>query len=142
MTDADRSRLAEELTAVVGQLGRRMRAASPQGALTASQRIALGHLMEGPATTAALARAEHVRPQSMRATLAALEEQDLIVRSPDPADGRQVVCALSDTGVRRLASLREAKRTWLTETVEAVLTPGEQETLAEAVTLLRRLVES
>jgi len=71
----------------------------------------LGRLgRDGPATTAALARGELVRPQSMRATLAALAEQDLVARAPDPTDGRQVVFSLAEAGDRTRASAREARR--------------------------------
>ncbi len=143
MPAPDRARLAEELTAVVSQLNRRMRAASPEGALSPSQRIALGRLHEsGPTTTAALARAEHVRPQSMRATLGVLEEQELIVRSPHPTDGRQVVFSLTEAGTRRLDSLRHAKETWLADAIEARLDGDDQAVLARAIDLLKRLASS
>ena len=40
---------------------------------------------EGPATVTSLARAEGVRPQSMGATVAALQEAGLVGGAPDPA---------------------------------------------------------
>ncbi|GHF79742.1 MarR family transcriptional regulator [Streptomyces thermodiastaticus] len=128
--------------AVVSQLNRRMRAASPQGSLSPSQRIVLGRLHDGPATTAALARAEHVRPQSMRVTLAALEASGLVERSPHPTDGRQVVFSLTGAGRRRLTELRQAKETWLADAIAARLDADEQRVLAQAVELMKRLVQS
>ncbi|MCE7551853.1 MarR family winged helix-turn-helix transcriptional regulator [Streptomyces thermodiastaticus] len=142
MDTPDRSRSAEELMAVVSQLNRRMRAASPQGSLSPSQRIVLGRLHDGPATTAALARAEHVRPQSMRVTLAALEASGLVERSPHPTDGRQVVFSLTGAGRRRLTELRQAKETWLADAIAARLDADEQRVLAQAVELMKRLVQS
>jgi DNA-binding MarR family transcriptional regulator len=134
-------RVAADLSAVVGQLLRRMRAASPQGVLTPSQRSVAGRLHTGgPATTAALARAELVRPQSMRMSLAALEKQGLIARAPHPTDGRQVVFSLTEKGRRTIASVRQAKQSWLLDAIATRLDADERRTLAEATELLKRLV--
>ncbi|MFF5564473.1 MarR family winged helix-turn-helix transcriptional regulator [Streptomyces sp. NPDC012623] len=134
--------LADDVTAVVGRLARRMRvAASHDSRLTPSQRTVLARLAEGPSTTAALARAEYVRPQSMRLTLGALEEQGMVERTPDPDDGRQSVVSATPTGLTTLAELRAAKRGWLTEVMARELDTAERRTLAEAVALLERLVE-
>ncbi|MET7765931.1 MarR family transcriptional regulator [Streptomyces sp. NPDC005336] len=134
--------IAVDLSAVVGQLLRRMRAASPQGELTPSQRSVASRLYTGgPATTAALARAELVRPQSMRMSLAALEEQGLVERAPHPTDGRQVVFSLTEEGRRAIASVRQAKQSWLLDAIATRLDADERRTLAEATELLKRLVE-
>jgi len=143
MPNQDQTRTADELATVLAQFTRRMRAASAQDALTPSQVSVLGRLgRDGPATTAALARGELVRPQSMRATLAALAEQDLVARAPDPTDGRQVVFSLTEAGDRTRASAREARRGWLADALETELTPAERRTLVEAVALLKRLVRA
>ncbi|MFC1420334.1 MarR family winged helix-turn-helix transcriptional regulator [Streptacidiphilus cavernicola] len=137
------ARAAAELSVLTGQLMRRMRAAHEGAALTLSQAAVLSRLaFEGPDTPAALARAERVRPQSMGATLAALEEQGLVGRRPHATDGRQVVMAATGTGLALLAEIRTAKESWLLEAVRTRLDPDEQRTLVEAVALLRRLVES
>ncbi|MBO0518301.1 MarR family winged helix-turn-helix transcriptional regulator, partial [Streptomyces beijiangensis] len=68
-----------------------------------------------PTTIAALARAELVRPQSMRTTVGTLEEQGVLARSAHPTDGRQVVFALTEAGRASLAELRRAKYDWLAE---------------------------
>jgi hypothetical protein len=60
-----------ELSLAIGQLLRRLRAESNPDELTWSQTVALARLEKaGPMTTADLARAESVKPQSMGATLA------------------------------------------------------------------------
>ncbi|MFI7309974.1 MarR family winged helix-turn-helix transcriptional regulator [Streptomyces hygroscopicus] len=121
---------------------RRMRAASSQGALTPSQRAVLSRLCnEGPNTTAALARAELVRPQSMRVILAALEEQALVERAPHPTDGRQVVFSITEEGRQAITSVRQAKQSWLLDAIDTRLDADERRTLAEATDLLRRLVQ-
>jgi DNA-binding MarR family transcriptional regulator len=141
----DQARAADELTTVIARFHRRLRAApaSAEGALTPSQVSVLGRLgRDGPATTAALARAEIVRPQSMRMTLSALEERGLVARSPHPTDGRQVVLALTDAGARLRGTGRQGRRGWLAEAIEAELSAEDQRRLTEAVAILQRLVES
>ncbi|WP_327288120.1 MarR family winged helix-turn-helix transcriptional regulator [Streptomyces sp. NBC_01198] len=142
MPRADRARTADELTTLVAQLGRRLRAASGGAELTPSQQSVMGRLeREGPATTAALARGELVRPQSMRMTLAALEERGLVARAPHATDGRLVVFSLTAEGADLLGSGRTARRGWLADALDSRLTPDEHRALACALPLLRRLVE-
>ncbi|MEU8551244.1 MarR family transcriptional regulator [Streptomyces roseoverticillatus] len=138
----DQERIAADLAATVSQLMRRLRVASPQGALTPSQRTVLGRLANGgPATTAELARAELVRPQSMRVIVAKLEELELVTRTPHPTDGRQVLFSLTEYGVEAVASVRHSKNTWLADAIAHRLSPEEQRALADATRLLQRLVE-
>ncbi len=95
---------------------------------------------EGPATIADLARAESMKPQSMGATVAALEEMGLVERSPHPTDGRQVNIALTRKGAAVRKSAKDAKRTWLAEAI-AQLDDEEQQTLFRAGEIIRRLVQ-
>jgi DNA-binding MarR family transcriptional regulator len=78
----------------------------------------------------------------MRVTLAALEASGLVERSPHPTDGRQVVFSLTGAGRRRLTELRQAKETWLADAIAARLDADEQRVLAQAVELMKRLVQS
>ncbi|MGX1757077.1 MarR family transcriptional regulator [Streptomyces sp. NBC_00400] len=141
MPEKDQERLATELGATVSLLMRHLRAASPQGELTPTQRAVIGRIdTDGEATIAALARAELVRPQSMRLTVGALEERGVLARSPHPTDGRQVVFSLTEEGRRMLAVVRQAKQNWLAEAIADRLTPEEQQTLESATALIRRLM--
>ncbi|MFB7634233.1 MarR family winged helix-turn-helix transcriptional regulator [Streptomyces sp. NPDC056149] len=141
MPDKDQKRIATDLGATVSLLMRRLRAASPQGELTPTQRAVLARIdADGPSTIAALARAELVRPQSMRVTVGALEEHGILARSPHPTDGRQVVFSLTEGGHRVLADVRAAKNDWLAVAIAEQLTADEQRTLAEATALIRRLI--
>jgi DNA-binding MarR family transcriptional regulator len=127
-----------ELLSVTGQLTRRLRAISNTRELTWSQVAIMARLEEaGPLTTADLARAESVKPQSMGGTLAAMEEEGLVERQPHPTDGRQILYALTDEGreARRKVSL--AKREWLLAAI-AQLSQAEQKTLLAAVDIIRR----
>jgi len=92
----------------------------------------------GPATTADLARAEGVTPQSMGTALAGLEAAGLVQRNPHPTDGRQMLYGLTDTGLAARTTAVGIKRAWLRRAA-AELTPTEQRTLVEAAALVRRL---
>ncbi|MEU1472012.1 MarR family transcriptional regulator [Streptomyces sp. NPDC005761] len=141
--DPTAEEVANQLASVVGRLLRRLRSSSSESLLTPTQRSVLARLEDGgPATTADLARAEFVRPQSMRLTLGALEEQGLVERAPDPADGRKSVMSVTDTGRTTLAQVRAAKRNWLAEAVAAELDGPQRRTVAEAAELIERLVGS
>ena len=141
MPEENAERLATDLSAAVAQLMRHLRAASPQGELTPTQRAVISRIdTGGPATTAALARAELVRPQSMRLTVGALEERGILARSPHPTDGRQVVFSLTEEGRRVLGAVRQAKQNWLAVALAARLTAEERQTLETAAELMRRLM--
>jgi DNA-binding MarR family transcriptional regulator len=130
-----------ELAQTIGQLVRRVRAAAASHELSLTESAVLGRLeRDGPATTAELARAESVRPQSMGASVAALEERGLVERKPHPTDGRQVNIALTSKGAAVRNSARAAKRTWLAQAI-AQLEEEDQKTLFKAGEILKRLVE-
>src|ERR1700723_4789127 len=98
-----------ELLSVTGQLTRRLRAVSNTRELTWSQVAIMARLEEaGPLTTADLARAESVKPQTMGGTLAYMEEEGLVERHPHPTDGRQVLFALTPVGVETRRQTRMA----------------------------------
>ena len=131
---------ASELRLVLGQLVRRLRA---EYSFPVAQASVLSRLdREGAQTTSALAAAEHVRPQSMAQTLAELGGEGLVARTPDPADGRQILIELTARGRERLAGERQRRESWLSQAIAAQLSAAEQKLLADAVALLRRLSES
>jgi DNA-binding MarR family transcriptional regulator len=128
---------ASELRIVLGQLVRRLRR---EYSFPIGQASVLGRLdREGPLTTSELAAAERVRPQSMAQTLAELEPAGLIARRPDETDRRRVLIELTDRGRERLREDRRRREGWLAEAIAAELSADEQETLIEALPLLRRL---
>ena len=95
---------------------------------------------DGPATTADLARAEHMKPQSMGTTIAALEEMGMVERKPHPTDGRQVNIALTANGAAVRKSAKDAKRTWLAQAISQ-LDEHERDTLFKAGEIIKKLVE-
>jgi len=125
----------------VGLLVRRVRAASSTHDLSMVESAVMARLARsGPATTAELARAEGVRPQSMGTTIGALEERGLVKRKPHPTDGRQMNVELTFKGEETRNSARDAKRTWLASAI-AQLDDQEQETLFAAGDIIKRLAE-
>ena len=125
----------------LGLLVRRMRGAGISNELSWTEAAVMGRLArEGPATTADLARAESMKPQSMGTTIAALEEMGMVERKPHPTDGRQVNIELTEKGAALRKSVKDAKRTWLAQAI-AQLDKEEQATLFAAGEIIRRVVE-
>ena len=137
----DAASLAAELRAFAGKLKRRLREQADVGELTQSQVFALARLeAEGPLTVSALARAEGGRSQSMGAIVAPLMSQGLVVGAPDPQDGRQTLLAVTPACREWITTGRAARQDWLTRSITRELEPHEQDALARALPLLKRLV--
>ncbi|ABO58051.1 MarR family transcriptional regulator [Burkholderia vietnamiensis] len=133
--------VATDLTLAVGQLIRRLRSEIDSEGLGMSQTSALARLeRQGPMTTAELARAEAMKPQSMKAILASLEEDGLVEREPHPTDGRQILFLLTAAGREARRKRNAAKHAWLGAAI-GKLEPDEMRTLADAIALIRRLGE-
>jgi len=138
----DESELTQEVTnlmSVVGLLVRRARAAAAHDLswshLTVMSRLA----KDGPATSADLARAEGVKPQSMGTIVSELLDLGLVARNPHPTDGRQFLIDLTDQGLAYRSVASEKKRTWLVQAV-AQLSESDQKTLFAAAKILETLV--
>ncbi|GAA4491935.1 MarR family transcriptional regulator [Actinoallomurus oryzae] len=134
-------RAAHEVRTVFSRLRRRLKESYDNEGLTPSQTSALSRLSkEGPASASDLAAAERVRPQSMAATLAVLEERGLIQRRPDPGDGRRQLVSPTDGGRAFLEDKRRAGEEWLARALQDGCDERERATILEAMALLDRLV--
>jgi DNA-binding MarR family transcriptional regulator len=132
---------AIDLIQAVGLLMRRVRAAAASHELSLTEAAVMARLAkDGPATTADLARAEGMKPQSMGTTVAALEEMGMVERKPHPTDGRQVNIELTAKGADVRNRAKDAKRTWLVQAI-AQLDKQEQATLFAAGEIIKRLAE-
>jgi DNA-binding MarR family transcriptional regulator len=130
-----------DFTQAIGLLVRRVRAAAASQELSLTEAAVMARLAkDGPRTTADLARAEGMKPQSMGTTVAALEEMGIVERKPHPTDGRQVNIELTAKGAAMRKSAKDAKRTWLAQAI-AQLDKQDQTTLFEAGEIIRRLAE-
>jgi DNA-binding MarR family transcriptional regulator len=131
-----------DFTQAIGLLLRRVRAASASQELSWTESFVMARLAkDGPATTADLARAEGMKPQSMGTTIAALEEMGIVERKSHPTDGRQVNIELTAKGAALRKSAKDAKLVWLAQVI-AQLDEQERETLFKAGEIIKRLAES
>jgi DNA-binding MarR family transcriptional regulator len=138
----DVDRVAGALMVSVGLLRRRLRQIRIDGELTLPETAALVRLDHGgPATATALARQEQISPQSMGATLSALESRGLLTRAPDPADGRRVVLSLTTAGLDVLRAKRTARAEQLAHALATGFTESELGQLMAAAPLIERLAQ-
>jgi len=139
VSDPSLGTVAADLTFAIGQLLRRLRSEANPGEFNLSQSSALARLeREGPRTTADLARAESMKPQSMKAILSSLEEEGCVERQPHPTDGRQILFMLTAKGLEERRRHALAKREWLIDAL-AECDQAEIQTLVAAIPLIRRL---
>jgi DNA-binding MarR family transcriptional regulator len=119
-----------------------VRAAAASHELSLTEAAVMGRLAShGPATTADLARAEGMKPQSMGTTIAALEEMGMVERKPHPTDGRHLNIELTAKGSAVRSRAKDAKRTWFAQAI-AQLDEQDRDTLFKAGDIIKRLAES
>ena len=134
----------EDFAMALGLLLRRIRADAPPELREFSwtQKAVLRRLeKDGPATSADLARAEGVKPQSMGTALALLEKRGLVERKAHPTDGRQINLKLTTRGITLRKNTKEAAHAWLSQAI-AKLDRQEQTTLFKASKLIQRMAET
>lgn len=140
MTDVD-ERLANDLSLAVMRLARQLRFRRPDSPVSLSQVSALATLAkEGPMTPGALAVRERVRPPSMTRVIASLVDLGLVRRSAHPADGRQVLVAVSPAGAELFEAERLASREWLQQRLDE-LSAEQRRTLLEAADLMLAIID-
>ncbi len=139
----DVAEVAGALRVSIGLLVRRLRQIRTEGELTLPESSALSRLDRGGATTSSeLARREQISPQSMGATLGALEARGLAERRPDPDDGRRIVFSITETGRQVLGDRRDQRTQRIAKALSAGFTEAELQQLRTAVPLLERLAQS
>jgi len=140
--DLELRRVVVDLRSILGQLRRKLKEQGDPGDFSLAQTGAIKHLIDSPALSGTeLARAEGMKPQSMGAILASLEERGTVTSAPDPNDGRKTLWSLTDEARRTIAETRALKEDWLARTIESKLSDAEQRELARGVELLGRLLE-
>ncbi len=95
---------------------------------------------EGPLTPSALADLEGIQRPTATRVLARLETAELVTRTADPGDRRVAHVAITPAGRALLKRIRTRKNEYLARRLRE-LTPQERTTLADAATLLERLLE-
>jgi DNA-binding MarR family transcriptional regulator len=141
--DPDAGQVAAALRVSIGLLLRRLRQVRVEGELSLPESSALVRLdRSGPATPSELAKREQISPQSMGATLAALQARGLIERRPDPQDGRRAVLSVTGAGHDVLRDKRNARTEQLAQALSTGFTQAELKQLIAAAPLLERLAQS
>jgi len=134
--------VAARLHSAAIQLLRRLRREDDASGLTAPRLSVLSVVVfAGPRTLGELATAEQVRPPTMTRLVAALEQQGLVRRIPDPEDGR--VTRIAPTAKGRTLLLRGRGRR-VSALARELRNLGQDElrTLEEAVGLIESVVHS
>jgi DNA-binding MarR family transcriptional regulator len=135
----EQTELAARLRLVVGRLHRRIRIDGRES-IPPLQLSALATVEQhGPLRLSELARREAVTAPTMSRVLAALDEQGLVIRTPDPHDARGVQIVLSEEGAARLAEVR-SHRTALVARRLARLDDEQRAKLVEALPALEALL--
>ena len=133
--------LGADLLAVVAHLNRlatqRIRMPLP----AAQARLLATIEAHGEARIGALAAVDHCSQPTMTTQVRRLEEAGLVARTVDPGDARAVRIHITAKGRKTLNAVR-ADRAAAIEPQLAELAPGERQVLAEAVGVLRRLLDN
>lgn len=135
--------LAYQVREGVGRLNWRMRAEARGNGHSGLVLAVLSRLYRGGThTPKALAEAERIHPQSLTRVLASLQDNGLVTRRPDPADGRQSLVDITPDGLAALRSYSVDRERWLAGAMETVLSPTERELLRLASGLLAKVADA
>lgn len=131
--------LAARLRLAVGRLNRRIRIDGHE-AIPPLQLSALVTIEQhGPLRLSELARREAVTAPTMSRVLAALDEQGLVIRTPDPHDARGVRIVLSELGSRRVQEVRSTRTALVARRLDR-LTAEQRRLLTGAMPALEALL--
>ena len=134
--------LAVTLREAIQRLNRRVRQTRAVGDLTFSQLSALTSLqLAGALTPRELADVERVQPPTMTKIVFKLEERGLVVRTPHPTDGRQVILAPTEQGRAMYAQFEKVRNEWLAAQL-AALSPDDRDVLSRAAQILQQVARA
>lgn len=131
--------LAARLRLVVGRLNRRIRIDGHESIPPLQLSALVTVEQHGPLRLSELARREAVTAPTMSRVLTALDEQGLVIRTPDPDDARGVRIVLSEQGTVALTEVR-SHRTALIARRLARLDPDQRRALGAAMPALEALL--
>src|SRR3954471_9771429 len=131
--------LARTLRDAITRLNRRVRQTRAVGDLTFSQLSALTSLqLAGALTPRELADLERVQPPTMTKIVGKLEDRGLVVRTPHPTDGRQVILAPTEQGRAMYAQFEKVRNEWLAAQLDA-LSAEDRDVLVRAAQILQQV---
>ncbi|WP_027500964.1 MULTISPECIES: MarR family winged helix-turn-helix transcriptional regulator [Rhodococcus] len=136
----DTRTLASDLSLAVVRLTRHLRGRRTDSQVSLTQLSALASLSaDGPMTPGALAAKERVQPPSMTRVIASLADLGMVVRTPHPTDGRQIIVSLSDSGQALVTDETSAREKWMNERL-AALDESQIAVLRESVEIISSMV--
>jgi len=134
--------LAKTLREAIQRLNRRVRQTRAVGDLTSSQLSALTSLqLAGALTPRELADVERVQPPTMTKIVGKLEDRGLVVRTPHPTDGRQVILAPTEQGRAMYAQFEKVRNEWLAAQLDA-LSAEDRDVLVRAAQILQQVARA
>lgn len=134
--------LADALHSASIQLLRRLRTEDVATGLSPARLSALSVVVfGGPLRISELARAEQVKMPTITPIVAALEEEELVVREQDPVDARASILRATPKGQRLMAHGRARRVAQLAGALRA-RTASERATLKAAAGLIRELAKA
>ena len=130
---------ATRLSAALERITRLLRRADLPGNLSTVAASTLYTLAtEGPSRLTTLADAEHITQPAMTQLVSRLERDGLVVRMPDPLDGRAVSVVVTPEG-SALSTARRAARADALQAAMARLSADDVRDLGNAIAALERV---
>lgn len=129
--------LASDLRLACMRISRRIRFEGTQ-VVAPHQFSVLARLEHQALTPRELAEIESLSPPSMTRTVAALVERELVTRTDDPLDGRQVFISLTAQGLLLLKETRRQRDAWMATRLKGI-SAEEREVLVRASVILTRV---
>jgi len=133
--------LGADLLAVVARLNRLATQRIQMPLPSAQARLLATIEAQGEARIGDLASVDHCSQPTMTTQVRRLEDAGLVTRTADPGDARAVRIRITPQGLHTLNAVR-ADRAAAIEPQLARLEPADREVLADAVDVLRRLLEN
>ena len=134
--------IANRLHSVAIHLLRRVRQEDPLTGLSPARLSALSVIgFGGPRTISELAEAEQVAVPTISRVVAALVAEELVERQADEQDRRTIYLTVTPKGMQVLREGQRRRTTQLGHLL-AQLTPAEQETIAQALSSMERVLHS
>lgn len=128
----------------VQRLARQLRFRRADRGISGTKRSVLGTLFRADKalTASDLARLEHLQPQSLTRAVAELEQAQLIERTTDESDRRQLLISITEAGRNLLIVDAQAQVRWLAAAMSSQLSEAEQNVLAIAADLVDRICDA
>lgn len=133
--------LGADLLAVVARLNRLATQRVQMPLPSAQARLLATIEAHGEARIGDLAAVDHCSQPTMTTQVRRLEDAGLVSRTVDPGDARAVRIRITPEGMRTLTAVR-ADRASAIEPQLALLEPEDRQVLADAVEVLRRLLDN